>query len=176
VAINPRIWMRKGHRWGAILIAVPFLLVITTGILLQMKKEFTWIQPPTLRGKGKVPSVSFDAVLEAAQSVPEAGVTGWQDVERMDVQPSRGIVKVQARSRWEIQVDLQTAKVLQVAYRRSDLIESLHDGSWFHEQAKLGIFLPTALVVLGLWGTGIYLFVLPHLVHWRRRRKTRGSG
>ena len=146
MAINVRIWTRKCHRWGAILVALPFLLVIGTGILLQLKKEFAW-------------------------SIPEAGVQGWEDIDRLDVRPNRGIVKVQARSRWEIQVDTKTGEVLQVAYRRSDLIESLHDGSWFHDQVKLWVFLPVALVVLGLWGTGIYLFFLPHTVRWSRRKR-----
>ena len=81
--------------------------------------------------------------------------------------PGRGIVKVQACNRTEVQVDLQTAEVLQVAYRRSDLIESLHDGSFFHDRVKLWIFLPVALLLLGLWVTGVYLFVLPYLA--RRR-------
>ena len=171
MAINVRMWTRKCHRWGAILVALPFLVVIVTGILLQLKKEWTWVQPATIRGSGKRPSIEFDAILEAVKSVPEAEVQSWSDVDRMDVQPNRGIVKVQAKNRWEIQLDLQTAKVLQSAYRRSDLIESLHDGSWFHDRAKLWIFLPTAAVVLILWGTGIYLFVLPHAVKWSRRRE-----
>lgn len=173
MAINWRVWTRKCHRWGAILIALPFLLMIGTGILLQLKKEWTWIQPPTQRGQGKTPTVSLAALLEAARSCPEAGVRTWADVDRMDVQPSRGIAKVQARSRWEIQVDLQTAEVLQVAYRQSDLIESLHDGSWFHDAAKLWVFLPVGVVVLGLWVTGIYLFFLPYSVRWSRRRRER---
>jgi uncharacterized iron-regulated membrane protein len=171
VAINWRIWTRKCHRWGAILVALPFLVVIATGILLQLKKEWSWVQPPTLRGQGKAPTISLEALLEAARSQPDIGVAGWDDVDRLDIQPSRGIAKVQANSRWEVQVDLKTGDVLQVAYRRSDLIESLHDGSWFHDRVKLWVFLPGGLVVLGLWGTGIYLFFLPHAVRWSRRRE-----
>ncbi len=162
--------MRKFHRWGAILIALPFLLVIVTGILLQLKKESSWIQPPTMKGKGKTPGVSFDAILEAARSEPEVGVASWDDVERIDVQPNRGVAKVQSRTRWEVQVDLETGKVLGVAYRRSDTIESLHDGSYFDDGAKLWVFLPVAAVVLGLWISGVYLFVLPHAVKWARHR------
>jgi uncharacterized iron-regulated membrane protein len=175
VAINWRVWNRKCHRWGAVLIAFPFLLVIVTGILLQLKKEWPWVQPPTQRGQGKKPIISLEAVLEAARSRPEAGVQSWDDVDRVDIQPSRGNAKVQARSRWEVQVDLQTGEVLQVAYRRSDVIESLHDGSWFHDRAKLWVFLPVALVVLGLWVTGIYLFFLPYTVRWSRGGKGKGK-
>jgi uncharacterized iron-regulated membrane protein len=174
--INWRIWSRKCHRWGAILIALPFLLVIVTGILLQLKKEWAWVQPATLRGQGEEPVISLEAMLEAARSQPEAGVEGWEDVDRVDVQPGRGIAKLQARSRWEIQIDLATGEVLQVAYRRSDLIESLHDGSWFDDRVKLWVFLPVAIVVLGLWVTGIYLFFLPYAVRWSRRRENAASG
>lgn len=173
MAVNWRIWARKSHRWGAILIALPFLLVIGTGILLQLKKEWSWVQPSTRRGQGKEPTVSWDSLLEAARSRPEAGIRDWSDVDRIDVQPGRGIAKIQGRNRWEIQIDTRTAEVLQIEYRRSDLIESLHDGSWFHDRAKLWVFLPVAGVVLGLWVTGIYLFFLPHAVRWSRRRQDR---
>ncbi len=71
---NPRLWMRKLHRWGAILIALPFLVVIATGILLQLKKDAGWVQPPTQKGVAKTPSISFAEILAAAQQVPEAGV------------------------------------------------------------------------------------------------------
>lgn len=168
--INWRVWMRKWHRWGAIVVALPFLLVLVTGILLQVKKEFSWIQPPSAKGRSKTPRVSLDAILQAASGVPEAGVSGWSDVDRLDVRPHRGIVKVQARSRWEVQVDLETGEVLQVAYRRSDLIENLHDGSWFDEAVKTWVFLPVALVVLTLWVSGVYLFFLPLYVRWSRGR------
>jgi uncharacterized iron-regulated membrane protein len=176
MGINWRVWMRKGHRWGAILVALPFLLVILTGILLLLKKDWAWVQPPAARGKGKTPAVSFQQILDATRSVPQAEVSDWKDVERLDVRPDRGMVKVRARSGWEVQLDTQTGDVLQVAYRRTDLIESLHDGSWFHDRAKFWVFLPTALVVLGLWGTGMYLFVLPHAVRWARRRQKAREG
>jgi hypothetical protein len=61
---------------------------------------------------------------------------------------------------------------LQTAYRRSDLMESLHDGSWFHPLAKLWIFLPAGVIVFVLWVTGIYLFLLPIR---SRRAKSRGD-
>ena len=56
---------RKLHRWGALLAALPLLVVICTGILLQLKKESDWIQPATMRGEGEVPTLDFDAALAA---------------------------------------------------------------------------------------------------------------
>lgn len=160
---------RKLHRWGAVISALPLLVVVLTGLLLLLKKEIAWIQPPTRKGGSMVASRSLDSLLEAARGAPEAGISSWDDVDRIDLRPSKGVAKIRAQSGWEVQVDLQTGERLQVAYRRSDFIESLHDGSWFHDRAKLGIFLPSALILLGLWFSGIYLFFLPYLA--RRRRQ-----
>jgi len=169
MAINIRVWGRRLHRWAAIITAIPLFIVVTTGILLQLKKELDWVQPPTQKGQGKEPTVSMEAILMATKTVPDAEVRSWNDIERVDIRPKDGIAKVQCKNRMEVQVDLQTGRVLQKSERRSDLIESIHDGSWFHESAKLYVFLPAAIIVLGLWGTGIYLWVLPLAVKVRRK-------
>jgi uncharacterized iron-regulated membrane protein len=166
---NPRVFFRKTHRWGAVLIAAPFLLVALSGLLLQIKKQAPWVQPGTVKGTGKIPTISMHDILAAARSVPEASVQSWEDIERIDARPRDGVIKVQCKNRYELQVDFQTAEIRQVAYRRSDLIESLHDGTWFGDSVKLYVFLPVAVIVLGLWATGIYLFILPYAVRWRRK-------
>ena len=158
------------HRWGSAAIALPILLVIGTGILLMLKKDVAWIQPPTERGSTKELGLSFDEILASAQSVPEAGIEGWDDIDRLDVRPGKGMVKVRANNRWEVQLDAVTGEVLLTAYRRSDLIESLHDGSFFHDKVKLFIFLPSGILLFVLWVTGIYLFGRPYLVRRKRRR------
>src|SRR5687768_10278318 len=119
---------RKVHYWAALLAAAPLLVVIATGILLQLKKHVAWVQPPERRGVGREPTLPPDGLLAACRGVPEAGVRGWEDIDRVDLRPDRGVYKVTARNNWEVQVDARTGEVLQVAYRRSDVIESLHDG------------------------------------------------
>ncbi len=164
-------WNRKLHRIGALAIALPLAVVIGSGLLLLLKKDVAWIQPSTRSGSAAAPALPFDAILEAVRRVPEAQVAGWDDVDRLDVRPGKGVVKVRCQNRWEVQLDTSTGAVLQSAYRRSDLIESLHDGSFFHPRAKLWVFLPAGLILAALWGTGLYLFALPHLI--KRRRKQR---
>ncbi len=161
---------RRLHRWGAFVVGLPFALVIASGLLLQVKKQVPWVQPPERRTAVAVPGLSWEAILAAAQAVPQAQVQRWEDIERVDVRPAKGILKVITASRWELQLALADARVLQVAYRRSDLIEQLHDGSFFGEAAKLWVFLPAGLVVFGLWLTGLYLFALPILVQRKRAR------
>ncbi|HEU4647587.1 MAG TPA: PepSY domain-containing protein [Gemmatimonadales bacterium] len=160
---------RKIHYWVSVAIALPALVVVTSGILLQLKKHWTWVQPPEQRGSGTSPRIGMSDILAASRSVPEAGVLTWSDVQRVDIRPDRGVAKVTSRTRWEVQVDTETGRVLQVAPRRSDLIESIHDGSWFHDYAKLWIFLPNGVLLLLLWGTGLYLAWLPYQVRARRR-------
>ena len=111
-------------------------------------------------------------ILTAARSDPSAAVQSWGDIDRLDVQPGKGIVKVQCKNRWELQLDLQTAEILSSKYRRSDFIESLHDGSFFHELAKLYVFLPNGLILLGLWLTGAYLWWMPFGARRRKQRRT----
>ena len=164
---------RKVHYWGALVVALPVLIVIVTGILLLLKKDIDWLQPPTASGQGKAPTLSVARILEVSKSVPEAGIAGWADIDRVDLRPRKGVLKVRARNSWEIQIDHQTGEVLHIAYRRSDLIEALHDGSFFHAAAKLWVFLPASVVLLALWVTGVYLFLVPLLAR-RKARQRRG--
>jgi uncharacterized iron-regulated membrane protein len=176
--LNPRVWNRKLHRWGAIAVALPFILVISTGLLLQLKKQIPWVQPIEQRVASASPALSLPLILEIAATVPQAGISEWAHVDRIDVRPSKGMLKVVGKNRWELQLDVETGRVLQTAYRRSDLIESIHDGSFFHDKVKLFVFFPVALIVLALWITGVYLWLLPYMArreNAERRKMDRRS-
>jgi len=164
-----KLWMRKLHRWGAIVTALPLLIVIFSGILLQIKKEVAWVQPPTKEGRQKIPSIYFEKILDIMITVPEAEVSSWKDIDRLDVRPNQGIIKVQCKNNWEIQLDSHTGEVLQKAFRRSDIIEAFHVGSWFHPKAKLWIFLPSAFILFGLWLTGINILVVNRRSRLKRK-------
>jgi PepSY-associated TM region len=165
---------RKIHYWATVFIALPVVVVIGSGILLQMKKHWQWVQPAEQRGSGTAPAVDLDGILRAAGSVPGIGPGSWDDVNRIDLRPSKGLAKVWLRNGWEVQVDLGTGRVLQSAYRRSDLIESIHDGSFFGgEWTKLGLVLPTGIVMLVMWITGVWMFIAPIVMRRRRAAQIR---
>jgi CubicO group peptidase (beta-lactamase class C family) len=161
---------RRLHRWGAIAVMLPIALVIGAGLLLQVKKQFAWVQPTELRTDAREPTVDWATILRNAQAVPEAQVTSWADVDRVDLRPAKGMLKLVTVTHWEIQMNIADGAVLQSTYRRSDLIESLHDGSFFGDRVKLFVFLPIGLVLFGLWLTGIYLWLLPYLTMRKRAR------
>ena len=160
---------RKIHRWAGIITALPVIIILITGILLLLKKDVGWIQPPSQKGSSKELKLSFDQVLEIVSKVPDVNLQSWNDINRLDVRPKKGLIKVRGNNDWEVQIDAKTGAVLQVAERRSDFIESIHDGSYFHENVKLGVFLPVALLLLVIWATGLYLFLLPYL--GRKKKK-----
>lgn len=145
---------RQIHLWGSLAIVIPVVIVIGSGLLLQVKKESAWIQPPTQNTELRAPTIAFADILAVVKTVPEAQVSSWDDIDRLDVRPGKGVIKILANNKWEVQINPHSGEVLQVAYRRSDTIEAIHDGSWFFEAAKLWLFLPAAIVLLLLWITG----------------------
>ncbi len=168
--MRAQVLWRKVHYWLSIIVAAPLVVMIGSGLLLQVKKDFHWIQPDEQRGSAGAPRVSFAQILESCAAVPEVAIDDWSDIHRVDLRPGKSLLKVTTRDGWEIQIDPNDGSVLQVAVRRSDLIESLHDGSWFGEAVKRGVFLPAGALLAMLWATGIYLFLLPQM---RRRRPAR---
>lgn len=143
--------------------------MIGSGLLLLLKGEMDWVQPPTVRGQVGNPSLSMEQILSLTRSVEQMAVVSWSDISRLDVRPTKGVIKVRANNHWELQLDHISGETLQLAYRRSDIIESIHDGSFFADSAKLGLFLPASLVLLALSLTGVYLFVQPILARRRKR-------
>ncbi|MEM7539594.1 MAG: PepSY-associated TM helix domain-containing protein [Chloroflexota bacterium] len=173
--INWNKFQRKFHFWGSLIIFIPILVVIASGVLLQLKGEAQW-QPPSAKGvlgSGAEPTLNFEEILAVAMTVPEAKIQGWGDVDRLQVRIDKGATKVRSENRWEVQVDNQTGEVLHVGYRWVAVIEELHDGSWFHEKSKMWVFLPASMILLMLWTSGVYLFIAPYWSKWQRARTKR---
>jgi uncharacterized iron-regulated membrane protein len=161
---------RNVHFWLSMIISIPFLIVLLTGVLLQVRKQVPWIQPPSQKGQSQIPVLSMDSILRVVQKVPSAHVEGWGQITRLDVRPSKGIVKVQTRAGVEVQVDMADGKVLQVAERNSDFIEALHEGTWFFDSANYWIFLPSSILMIGLLFSGFYLIYKGIVVRLKKRK------
>lgn len=164
--------LRKIHNWGSIFISIPLLVVIGAGLFLQLKKEIDWIQPPTLRGAStNIPALTMQEMFDIVAAVPEMKINRWDELERVDFKPDKGIIKFVSPTRWEVQLDTTTGQVLQLAYRRSDLIESIHDGSFFASWTKHYLFFPASIILFVLWATGLYMFFLPYVKKAQKRKR-----
>jgi len=159
-----KLW-RLVHHWGSVVVALPLLVMIIAGLMLMLKKDVDWIQPPTQKGveRAAEPVKSIAEIFSIAKTAPGHDFTTWDALSRFDVKPGKGVAKVISDSGYEVQIDTHTGTILSVAQRQSDWLEALHDGSYFADWVKYGLFLPAGLGLLLLWLTGIYLFLLPYL-------------
>ena len=165
---------RKFHRYAGLLLAVLLLISAVTGILLALKKDVGIIQPPTQKGVSQdlvtwkpVAELSALAVTALYNAHPEQI---GNPVDRLDVRPSKGIVKVLFENgNWEVQIDGTSGEVKSIAKRYSDWIESLHDGSIVNDAFKLISMHTLGLGLLFLMGSGVWLWYGPQLVRALRK-------
>ncbi len=154
---------RKWHRWISIIIALPFVITLTTGIILATRGFNSWVQPEYEPTKSSL-NISFEQILEAAKSVPDAKIDSWKDVSQIDIRPSTGNIRLRAKNtQWEIQISGSTGAVTGTGIRRASFLTSLHEGAYFGPVVRYGIFLPSALGVFFLLISGIVIFVQPYL-------------
>lgn len=166
--------IRQIHYWISLPLLVTIFIIAATGTLLALKKDFAALQPPTRTGSAPgTLDRPISGLIAAVASVPGHAAIGWQDVERIDVRPGDGVAKIILHSRTEIQVDIATGKVVQVGYRTSDFIETIHDFSLLGDWSKYLFSFGSGIALLIMAGTGAYLFLLPMIVRRRKRNKAR---
>jgi len=173
--MNLKRLLRQIHYWLSFAVFIPCGIMFIAGIFLMLKKEIDWIQPPTERGAivNQIPNISFTRIVDASKTYPETGIAQWSDIDRIDFRPSKGIAKVISNTGWEVQIDTANGTVLSTNFRRSDVIESIHDGSYFAGWTKLYLFLPIGLLLILMWGTGIYLFLITEIQKHRKRARAK---
>ncbi|UCG49244.1 MAG: PepSY domain-containing protein [Phycisphaerales bacterium] len=159
------------HKWVGIVSALLLINVSVTGLLLLEKKKFAWLQPPTQTGAPGTAAdfITIQDLLAAVTQLKHPDFPDLASIDRIDFRPGKRVFKVRSvHHHSEIQVDATDGRILSVATRRSDLIESLHDGSrvgpWMH-----GTLMPLAAVANFLLViTGLYLWLKRS---WPRRRR-----
>jgi uncharacterized iron-regulated membrane protein len=153
---------RKIHKWASITIVLPLLIILLSGMLLLVKKHFNFIQPTTQVGESITPSITFDNVLKIAKQIDIAQIHTWKDIDRLDVRPNKGIIKIRSKNNIEIQIDHSTGNVLKVEKRNYELIESIHDGTFFQKNANIWLMLPISIITLVMLIAGFIMFFQPY--------------
>jgi uncharacterized iron-regulated membrane protein len=163
------------HKWVGIILAIVFLMIAGTGFLLLIKKDYDWIQPPTQRGEeGTLADfITLQEMFASVFAEEHSDFRSMDDIDRVDFRPGKRIFKVRSNHNYsEIQVDAITGEVRSVATRNSDLIESIHDGSFFGDWAH-GWVMPIASgAMIFLVFSGLWIWISP-IVRRRRIRRAR---
>ena len=165
-----QLWQRAmfyAHLWVGVLLTAVLLVIAVTGVLLNHK-----------RGLGLMPDVAHTPTAPFASALPlatlvdsataAAGLTGdGAAVDRMDVRPDKGFVKVRFSDPavTEVTVDLATGAALHVGERGDVFMEQLHSGELFGSRwvllSDIGAIGLVLLLISGYW-----LWLAPR---WRRR-------
>ena len=55
--------LRITHRWVALVVVIPLIITTTTGVLLLMRHQINWVQPPSLKLSHVVHWVTIEQVM-----------------------------------------------------------------------------------------------------------------
>ena len=155
------------HLWLGVLFTVVLLVIGITGVLLNHK-----------RGLGLMPDVEHVATAPLSAALPigrlaevalataspaDTGDAG-RLIDRMDVRPRDGLVKVRLRdaATTEVTLDLSTGRVLHVGRRGDVFLEKLHSGEIFGDRWVLLSDAAAIALVITLV-SGYWLWVAPRL-------------
>ena len=162
------------HKWIGIVLGTVIMLSAATGFLLLIKKDYDWIQPPTQRGTAG-PPVALKPLHEVYAAVFALELPQFRseaDIERIDFRPGKRIHKVHSvHDNLEVQVDAISLKTFGPAERRSDWLESIHDGSWWGDWAHDWVMVVVAPLIIVLALTGYLLWLWPKWLKLLRRLK-----
>lgn len=154
------------------------ILVSTTGLLLAWKKKADWLQPPTQMGASlDSPSQisSLDKIASAvfAKGIPE--LKSLDDIDRFELHTGKGVFKITSKTGYhEVQVHAVTAEVLSVSKRNDQMVEDIHDLSFFNEGFRETVLPVVALCLITLGISGIIMFFTPIYRRWQFNR-TKGA-
>jgi uncharacterized iron-regulated membrane protein len=154
-------WMFHAHLWLGVATTGIVLVVCLTGILLNHKRPL-----------GLMPDVPNPSPGTLSQSLPVAELASRAEravptdvaasgIDRMDVRPGDGFVKVRFDDRdvHEVTVDLASGRVLHVGLRNDVFLEKLHSGEIFGGQGVLlSDLAAVSLAILLISGYWLWLY------------------
>jgi uncharacterized iron-regulated membrane protein len=162
------------HKWTGIILAVIFAMTSVTGFMLLIKKKVDWIQPPTQKGApGELAELlTIEEVFAVVFAQEHPAFASLDDIDRIDFRPGKRVHKVRSNhDQWEIQVDAVSGEVLSVKRRMSDLLENLHDGSFFGDWVHAWVMPVVTCGLLLLVFSGLWLWIEPSVRKRRRKRR-----
>jgi uncharacterized iron-regulated membrane protein len=153
--------MFHAHLWLGIATTGIVLVVCLTGILLNHKRPLGLMPHVPNASPGTLPqSLPIAELAARAEGAVRADVAA-AGIDRMDVRPGDGLVKVRFDDRdvHEVTVDLASGRVLHVGLRNDVFLEKLHSGEIFGGQGVLlSDLAAVALAVLLISGYWLWLY------------------
>lgn len=165
------------HLWLGVLVTIALVAIAVTGILLNHKRGLGLMPEVVHEATGPFASaVSLEQLALAALEAAPAEARGmWQSgdpvdvalIDRMDVRPRDGLVKVRLRDKasTEMTVDLASGRVIHTGRRGDVFLEKLHSGEIFGGQPFVILSDIAAVALVLTLITGYWLWLAPKLSH-----------
>jgi uncharacterized iron-regulated membrane protein len=145
--------MRKYHRIVSIFVALPFLIILLTGLALLMRNQFEFIQPEPV----KMQKESGLNLLTYEQIIEKSGVL-QESIDQIIFKPKKFHLSLRLKNGEELQMHPQTGIILKKAMRRTNFLIDIHQGTIAGDVGQYLIALPTALCLLFLLISGLIIF------------------
>lgn len=150
------------HRWFGVVATALLVIICVTGILLNHKRALGLMPDVSNEPSGPLPdALPLDVLASKAAAVLDPEIV-FSGIERMDVRPSDGLVKVRFDDRrvTEVTVDINSGAILHVGERNDQFLLRLHSGQIFGDLWVL-VSDAGALLLLGILATGYWLWLFP---------------
>ena len=162
------------HLWLGVIFTAALLVISATGILLNHKRGLGLM--PDVAHEPSAPfagALSLDSLTSIALGAVGRTPGTLGDVDRMDVRPRNGYVKVRMRdvSSTEVTLDIASGRVLHVGPRGDVYLEKLHSGEAFGDKWVLLSDAAAIALVLTIV-SGYWLWLFPKV---RRARESAGD-
>ncbi len=83
-------------------------------------------------------------------------------VDRLELHLSKNVYKVTSKEGYhEVQVDVASGKILSVGTRNDQLLEDIHDLSYFNPAFRIWVLPVIATLLFALGTTGLYIYFNP---------------
>ena len=154
-------WMTHIHLWIGVSAAALVIVISVTGIMLNHKQLFGFQpDPPGAARTGLAEALPMLFLVSAAEAAAgeKAAAAG---VDRLDVRPDKGIMKVRFDDRLatEVTVAIHTGEVLATGTRDDVFLEKLHSGEIFGDNwVLISDALAIGLIILLLTGFWMWLY------------------
>jgi uncharacterized iron-regulated membrane protein len=145
--------IRALHRKLSLYTFIPLGIILLSGIVLQLRNQFEWIQPSLIETKAD------KSPLLAPQDLIQKLNLNEKEIEQIIYKPSKNNASVRLKSGEEIQMNAQTGEVLKRAIRRTNLLIDIHQGSILGPFGQYGVYLLTGLGMIILYMTGLNLLL-----------------
>lgn len=163
------------HLWLGVLSTVALIAISITGILLNHKRGLGLMPEVEHAPTGDFASaIALERMAYAALAAAPAAARGdWKEgdavdvglIDRMDVRPRNGFVKVRLRDKasTEMTVDINSGQVVHVGRRGDVFLEKLHSGEVFGGLPFVILSDIAAVALVLTLVTGYWLWLVPKL-------------